>query len=418
MVGKRPTSGWNDSLGEQQVVDHRETETGVREPVNSEAREALERVEAQQAMLRIANPQDRNRYSWRRGRARFLDRFRWLKLCFMLKQRYLPLRAINSLLFLLERKRISRVHYLPPVVSVEAVGGCNLRCPECATGAASPLGRKKGKATLSYMKSVIDQICRRSLQISFHGSGEPLLNDDFYAACAYAEEKGLWTVIHSNLNIRTEGLAQKIVSSRLCNLVISCDGATQAVYEKYRVGGDVELVFRNLQEIVREKQKTGSSFPWITAQFLVFEHNWQEMGLFRERALAAGADELLFLPGCRNGAFQAGRAGADQVFSLAELDWVQRESPPICWDLWDSLLLTYDGGAYPCCFGFRDADLFVAPQEADQRVIRRYWNCPEFRTARRFFCGRPVPRNELPQPCRSCARTGARGNRPKVRDSD
>jgi hypothetical protein len=43
-----------------------ETETGVHEPVNREARGALERAETQQAMLRIANPEDRGRTASRR----------------------------------------------------------------------------------------------------------------------------------------------------------------------------------------------------------------------------------------------------------------------------------------------------------------------------------------------------------------
>ncbi|MBN2129407.1 MAG: radical SAM protein, partial [Sedimentisphaerales bacterium] len=252
-------------------------------------------------MLRIANPDDRARSSWRRGRRRFVTELRRRKLRFMATQRHFPLRMANFLLFLLERKRVARVHYVPPVVTVEAVNGCNLRCPECATGTGDPRSRRRGKADLADLKAVIDQVRRRSLQINFHYLGEPLLNDDFYAACAYAVEKGLWTAIHSNLSIRDDDLAQKIVASGLCNLVVSCDGATQEVYEKYRVGGDVERVFRNLQRVAEHRRASGAAFPWLTAQFLVFDHNWHEMEAFQERAIAAGADEILFLPGCRNG---------------------------------------------------------------------------------------------------------------------
>lgn len=356
-------------------------------------------------MLKIANPDDRARNSWRRGRARFLTELRLRKLRFMATQRYLPSRVVNFLMFLLERKRVSRVHYLPPVVTVEAVNGCNLRCPECATGTCDPLGRKKGKASLADLKSVIDQVCRKSLQINFHYLGEPLLNHDFYAACAYAVEKGLWTAIHSNLSLRDDDLARKVVSSRLCNLVVSCDGATQEVYEKYRVGGDVELVFRNMQDIAEHRRASGSPFPWITAQFLVFDHNWHEMERFQERAIAAGADEILFLPGCRNGTIKSGHVWAEEVFRLATLDWAPRQTPAICGELWETPLITYDGGLYPCCFCFRDEDLFVTPQEAGGRAIADHWNSPAYRTARGFFLGRPVARKDLPRPCRHCGRT-------------
>ena len=359
-------------------------------------------------MLEIADPEDRARSSWRRGRARFLTELRLRKLRFLLKQRHLPSRAVNFLLFLAERKRVARVHYLPPVVTVEAVNGCNLRCPQCATGTCDPRARRKGKASLADLRSVIDQVCRKSLQINFHYLGEPLLNDDFYAACAYAVEKGLWTTIHSNLNIRDDDLARKIVSSKLCNLVVSCDGATQEVYEEYRVGGNVDLVFRNLREIAEHRRASGSRFPWITAQFLVFDHNWHEMERFQERACAAGADEILFLPGCRNGTIKTGHVWAEEVFRLATLDWVGRETPAVCSELWETPILTYDGGLYPCCFCFRDEDLFTRPQEAKGRAILDHWNSPAYRAARSFFLGRSLSREDLPRPCRDCGRTLAR----------
>jgi pyruvate-formate lyase-activating enzyme len=363
-----------------------------------------ETAQAHQAMRKIAEPTDQGRSSWKKGRTQYLSTLRLLKLRYMIPQRRFPRRALNALLWLAERKRACRVHYLPPVVSVEAVNGCNLRCPECPTGSSNPASRKKGRAKLQDMKAIIDQVAGKCLQMSFHNQGEPLLNDDFYPACAYAVEKGLWTVIHSNLNIRRPDLAQKIVSSGLCNLVVSCDGATQEVYEKYRVGGEVELVFQNLRAIADEKRRVGRRFPWLTAQFLIFDHNWRQMQQFQERAQAAGANEILFLPGCRNGTAKSGHVGAEEVFQLSDLQWVAREPTPLCGDVWDTLLIAYDGGLYPCCFSFRDEDLFSAPEEAAELTITARWNGPAYRAARRFFLGNSGRRKDLPLPCRSCER--------------
>jgi pyruvate-formate lyase-activating enzyme len=365
----------------------------------------IARDELHQAMMKIADPNDRGRSSWRHGRTRYLNRFRLLKFKFMIAQRHFPRRALNALIYLIERRRAAKVHYLPMVVPIEAVNGCNLRCPECPTGSADPEARKKGKARLADMKAIIDQVYKRSLQVSFHHFGEPLLNDDFYAACDYAVGKGLWTVIHSNLSIKADDLAERLVSSRLCNLVASADGVTQQVYEQYRAGGDVELVFRNVEAIVAEKRRVGTSFPWVTAQFLIFEHNWHEMQRYQERALAAGADEVLFLPACRNGAPKSGHVGTEEVFSLAQLEWIPRESPPLCDFLWDSPIITYDGGLYPCCFSYRDEDLFVTPAESKAGTLLDHWNCEAYLQARRFFKGHAIPRKDLPHPCTHCERT-------------
>ncbi len=374
-------------------------------------RDNVDAAELHRRMLTIAAPDDRSRLSWKRGRPRFLTELRLLKLGFLIRQRHCLRRAVNLLVFLLERKRARKVHYVPPVVTIEAMNGCSLRCPECPTGMSAPESRKKGKATLEDLKSFIDRVCARSLQINFHHLGEPLLNDDFYAACAYAVEKGLWTTIHSNLNIRAADLPQKILTSGLCNLVVSCDGATQEVYEKYRAGGDVELVFRNMQAIAEHKRKLGSRFPWITAQFIVFDHNWHEMERFRERAVAAGADEILFLPGCRNGTAKSGHVWAEEVFNLSRLAWEPRPTPPLCGELWETPIVTHDGGLFPCCFCFRDEDLFAPPQNPAGRTLADCWDGDAYRAARSFFLGDPVRREDLPRPCRFCGRTVERAHR-------
>jgi len=370
--------------------------------------EDIAREELHQAMLRIADPDDRSRHSWRHGRARYLDKFRWLKFRFLIAQRHFPRRALNFLVYVLERGRAAKVHYLPTVIPIEAVNGCNLRCPECPTGARDEAARKQGKASPDHMKTTIDQVHKRSIQMSFHHFGEPLLNDDFYAACAYAVEKGLWTVIHTKLSLAVDNLAERLVSSRLRHLVVSCDGATQEVYEQYRAGGDVELVFRNLADIVAEKRERGTPFPWITAQFLIFEHNWHEMQAYQERALTAGADDVLFLPGCRNGAPKSGHVGAEEVFSLAQRKWIPRESPRICGLLWDHPIITYDGGLYPCCFSYRDQDLFVTPAAGKEDTLMDLWNCPAYIQARRFFRTGAIARGDLPLPCKHCERTAPR----------
>jgi pyruvate-formate lyase-activating enzyme len=373
-------------------------------------RENVEIAQAHERAMAIANPQDHARSSWRRGRTRYVTGLRLRKLWFLAGRRHFLGRVVNFLVFLFERTRVAWVHYAAPVITVEAMNGCNLHCPECPTGMSSPSSRRKGRATLDNLKSVVDQVFRKSCQINFHFLGEPLLNEDFYAACAYAVEKGLWTTTHSNLNIRDEGLAQKLVASHLCNLVVSCDGATQAVYEKYRRGGDVELVFENVRAIAQHKRTLRSRFPWITAQFLVFEHNWHEMDLFRQRALAAGVDEILFLPGCRNGTAKSGHVGTEEVFDLSTLSWIPRQTPATCCELWETPIITYDGGLFPCCFCFRDEDLFVTPQEAGGRAIADHWNGRAYHAARSFFLGQSIPSADFPRPCHRCERTLARRN--------
>src|SRR5262245_39382250 len=88
-------------------------------------------------------------------RPRAFDRFHRLKLRVVLRQRHFPSRALNYRTWRLERTRRARVHYLPPAISLEANGSCNLRCPGCVTGLALPAGERKQRASLELMRAVI-----------------------------------------------------------------------------------------------------------------------------------------------------------------------------------------------------------------------------------------------------------------------
>src|SRR2546423_12340 len=136
-----------------------------------------------QEMLEVASPKKERLKDYR---ARLLDKYRLTKLGYVLRQRALPKRAFNFLVYLLERKRVGRVHYFPVYLTIDANSSCNLRCPGCQTGLLHPEGRKRGLADLDFLKAIVDQAADRCFQINFYHKGESLLNKDFYPACRYA----------------------------------------------------------------------------------------------------------------------------------------------------------------------------------------------------------------------------------------
>jgi MoaA/NifB/PqqE/SkfB family radical SAM enzyme len=324
-----------------------------------------------------------------------------LKAKFLIFQYFFISKLINIMIFLLEHNKVSKVHYLPFFFSLDVCNICNLHCPGCSTGLKEPSERKKGKITFKDATFFIDQIASKCIQVELCRLGESLLNKDFYSISAYAVKKGLWTVVHSNLCIRDKELARKIIDSKLHKLIVSCDGATQAIYEKYRTGGNIELVFENIKRIADEKKKRKVSFPWITAKFLIFDHNWQECKLFKEKALASGADEVLFWPAVSDGVSVTKKLGGAKMFNFKNLKWETPEHN-FCYQIWENLFLDHDGGVMPCCRCFREEDLFVFPKDIRKMKIIEAWNVDRFRTTRRFFLGK-LSFEKLPKPCNTCS---------------
>jgi len=110
-----------------------------------------------------------------------------------------------------DKYRSTYLHAVPLVITFESNASCNLRCPYCVTGSGFAARARAGKASLRSMKAIIDKAYPRSFQVAFQNNGEPFLNEEVYEAIRYARQKGLWTVVHSNLNHNDPRFAEKVL---------------------------------------------------------------------------------------------------------------------------------------------------------------------------------------------------------------
>lgn len=354
---------------------------------------------ARASMLGKAYFRDR----WRRQRNRYFDRYRFRKIAWIVTRRGALRRLLNFAIYLVECGRVARVHYKPVVANIEPGNSCNLSCPGCVTGGRNPQVRKRRRTTFEDMKQRIDRFAPWALQLQLYHWGEPFLNPDVLKACSHATQKGIWTTIHSNLSLHID--SRRIVESGLCNLVVSVDGASQKVYEQYRVKGDLELVLSNIRAIADEKRRSKRGLPWISAKFLVFDHNWHEATEFEHLAFGAGADEVLFVGGLMDVIHQTDRVAAEREFDLTELRYVERRLEPGCRELWETISMDSDGGVFPCCDSFRDKDLFATDATARGMSTGDLWNDEKWLRARTFFTKEAshLPA-DLPSPCNTCER--------------
>ena len=60
------------------------------------------------------------------------------------------------------------------------------------------------------------------------------------------------TITTVNLNATNDEQIKGLLTSSLDALHVSIDGVTQEVYEKYRVGGNLETVLNNLKKLIAE----------------------------------------------------------------------------------------------------------------------------------------------------------------------
>jgi MoaA/NifB/PqqE/SkfB family radical SAM enzyme len=99
------------------------------------------------------------------------------------------------------------------------------------------------------------------------------------------------TMLSTNMGVARFD-ADAYVASGLDFMVVSIDGASQGVYEKFRKKGKLDLVLRNLEKLVQAKKRLGRQTPVIAWHYLAFEHNAHEIPMAYGLARQLGVNQF------------------------------------------------------------------------------------------------------------------------------
>ena len=273
--------------------------------------------------------------------------------------------------------------------TIDTTNICQLKCPLCHTGLGT-IDRDKGIMHFETYTKTIDQIKDYCVWLSVYSWGEPFLNRRIHEFVSYAHQNRIATIMSTNLvKPLSPEMAENIIKSGLDVLIVSLDGVTQEVYEKYRVGGRLDRVLDNLRLLVQKKSELGSTTPHVEWQFIVMRQNEHQMEEARQLATEIGVNSVIF----KNVDFPHGMDDAKEAQR-----WLPREHPDYlrddpfvkpyqedgrrCWRLWRSAVVNWDGGLAPCCYLTDKSEDFG---EVTNSSIKDIWNNKNYTTARGLF---------------------------------
>ncbi len=280
---------------------------------------------------------------------------------------------------------------LPTILNLDTYNACNLGCPFCPTGTGK-MERERCRMPLDQARKVIDAVRSHVLEVRLHNWGEPFLNPEIFDIIRHAFDAGLYTVINSNLSLKGDGLAQKVVSSGLDFLSVSMDGASQESLVQYRRKARFDVVKQNIRSIIEERNRQGLSRPQVEIAFCVFRHNEHELGELRKLGGELGVDRILprrafiYLP-----SFVPTNPEFQPLLHLG--------SPP-CPFLYHELTVEADGHISPCCTSF--SDRWDVGTVSDLEEVGRLWNSEPYRRMRRFAGTEAAAAEDEKTLCRYC----------------
>ena len=294
----------------------------------------------------------------------------------------------------------------PFVMYLDPTSFCNLQCPFCATGQRIN-ARKSTSLSLEHFKKIIDFFGSELFHITLYSWGEPMLNNDFLKMVKYTQKYNISTDISTNLNYSlTIKNSESLVTSGLDKIIMSVDGITQETYQKYRIGGKLELVFQNMKLLANAKKNTNSKIELVW-RFLVFKYNQDEIKEAKSIADKIGI-KIDFEPGFYDpkekdqwkakGEFSRDFWPYDDekiiITQESQMELSQEKAgtllpnlhlPNGCDWLWFGTSINADQSISPCCvtpFDYQDFGFFDSSNFLQSRNNLKYTNARKFTTGK------------------------------------
>jgi MoaA/NifB/PqqE/SkfB family radical SAM enzyme len=318
-------------------------------------------------------------------------------------------------------KKAEVLRYDPVTISIVATTRCTLSCDMCPTHSSVvprdyPHIQKNTKdMDFGMFKEIIDRF-HKALTVHIIGSGEPLLNKDFFRMVDYAASRNMVVKTFSN-GTTIEANMDAILDSRLDGITISVNGHDSGEFK--RMTGMPEEVYAGIREatarLVEEKKRKSSKVK-VKISFIIDRHNYRHIPRMVDVGLRLGVDHIFFcnfLPSPYKGLRAEERmlkAGDKFASELKEIFGVyppqirKKLTPPVLLDArperktcathFSQIRFDGDGNVSSCSMMLLD---MTGHGSYDEDGV---WNNEFFRKMRGIFLSQDHA--ILPEPCRVC----------------
>ena len=255
-----------------------------------------------------------------------------------------------------DTKNFIRKKILPSFISIEATNFCNLQCPECPVGTSKKQQNNKKVFDSDLFHKIITELKPTLTHVILYFQGEPFLHNHLTDLINFIHTANIYCSTSTNGQFLTKEISKKVVLSGLDKLIVSIDGSTQEIYEKYRVGGQLKKAITGIEEINYWKKELNSPTPFIEIQFLVLKTNEFQIPEMKKLAKRLKADKLSFktaqLYNYENGNELMPTQSKYSRYKQTDSGnfEIKRKQKNRCWRMWSGAVINTEGEVVPCCF--------------------------------------------------------------------
>jgi len=264
-------------------------------------------------------------------------------------------------------------------------------------------GRGKGYLKIKDFKGFVDAHDYIK-EIELSNDGEIFLNPELIEIIKYAYERDVILTANTGVNFNTvsDEIMEGMVKYGFRSLSVAADGVRQEIYSFYRRGGNINAVFSNIKRLVEYKKKHNSQYPRIRWQFVLMNHNQNDVQKAKEVAQELNI-QLSFKLGWDDD-FEA--KDPILVKELTGLEYLSRRDyergtghkylSEMCNTIWTKPTINFDGTLVGCeCEPKKDYKVNVFEIGLEEAM-----NCKEYVYSQKMLLGEePV---DYDNPCAAC----------------
>ncbi len=158
---------------------------------------------------------------------------------------------------------------------------CNLKCKMCNIQKKYERLKGDGKnyeLSFETIKSIIKQAADLKIKQLFLLGGEPFLREDIFDIVKFADSYRMKTLVFTNGTLLDNNeIIDKIIDSKLTDLVVSIDGACEKTYKNIRGEGILDKIKANIRLLNSRKKERGLSWPQVSIFCTIMNQNIEEL---------------------------------------------------------------------------------------------------------------------------------------------